>query len=294
MRSMTGYGQAIHTCSKGIEFKIEIRTYNRKQLDIKFSLPSELFYYESTLRRIASGKISRGSINIKVKMNFIGDIVTETVNINHKLADTYLSKAISLKKDLDLPGEMRLGDILRLPNVLSFVEPDILNKEVEETLKQTMTEAFNSLNSARNEEGEFLKEDILKRLNVMEMIVDQIEPLAAMLPEINKEKLYKKIQNAEIDLQDNDERLLRELVIYSDKSDVSEEITRLKSHYKQFQNYLNEKKKPVGRSLDFLLQEIQREINTLGVKAASPDISKLVVTLKTDTEKIREQIQNIE
>ena len=291
---MTGYGQARHTCSRGIEFKIEIRTYNRKQLDIKFALPSELFYYEATLRRIASAKISRGSINIKVKMNFTGDIVSETVDINQTLAEAYLRKSIALKENLNISGEMRIGDILRMPNVLSFVEPDVLNSEVENSLKETFTEAFNSLNSARDDEGAFLTEDILKRINAMELIVEQIEPLAAKLPEFYKEKLFKRIKNADFDLHDNDERLLRELVIFSDKSDVSEEITRLKSHFSQYKNYLNEKKKPVGRSLDFLTQEIQREVNTLGVKAASHDISKLIVTLKTDTEKIREQIQNIE
>jgi uncharacterized protein (TIGR00255 family) len=294
MKSMTGYGQAVYTCSKGIEFKIEIRTYNRKQLDVKFSLPPELFYYEANLRRISSEKVSRGSINIKVKMSFTGDIVSETIDINHKLAETYLKKSFALKKDLDLPGEMRLGDILRLPNVLSFVEPDVLNKDVENALKTALNEAFENLNKTRGEEGAFLAEDILKRISAMEAIVEQIEPLAAKLPEFYKEKLYKRIQNADFELQDNDERLLRELVIFSDKCDVSEEITRLRSHFSQYKNYINETIKPVGRSLDFLTQEIQREINTLGVKAASPDISRMIVTLKTDTEKIREQIQNIE
>ncbi|MCF7792131.1 MAG: YicC family protein [Victivallales bacterium] len=294
MRSMTGFGQAVRICPKGIEFKTEVKTYNRKQLDIKFSLPPELFYYEAVLRRIGGKKISRGSVNIKVNMNFTGDIVSETVDINRKLSEAYLKKSLNLKKELGLPGEIRIGDILRMPNVLSFAEPDIINKDVEETLKDTLAEAFDNLNSGREDEGAFLAEDILKRVGTMDMLVSQIEPLAERLPEFYKEKLYKRIKSEKFDLHDNDERLLRELVVYSDKCDVSEEITRLKSHFNQYRTYIKETNKPVGRTLDFLTQEIQREINTLGVKAATPDISRLVVTLKTETEKIREQVQNIE
>ena len=294
MKSMTGFGGAVGKCSRGIEFAIEIRTYNRKQLDIKFSLPPELFYYEASLRRRVSERISRGSINIKVKMSFSGEIVSDTININQKLAEVYLKKAGELKEQLSISGDVRIVDVLRLPNVLSFVEPDMINSETEKVILDTLNRAFDNLDDSRSKEGAFLAKDFQSRIDGMEAIVEEVEPLAEKLPEFYKDRLYKKVQNLGLELQDNDERVLRELVIYSDKCDVTEEITRLKSHFQQFKGFISCKNKPVGRSLDFLLQEIQREVNTMGVKAASPDISKLVVTLKTDIEKIREQVQNIE
>ena len=146
----------------------------------------------------------------------------------------------------------------------------------------------------RTREGENLKRDILGRIGVMETLVDEIRPLAAQLPAIQKERLFKRLKEFDLSIEDTDERILREAVIYGDKLDVTEEITRLRSHFTNFRKLADEPDTPVGRSLDFMVQEIFRECNTLGNKAGSTEISPRVVMLKTELEKIREQVQNIE
>ena len=145
----------------------------------------------------------------------------------------------------------------------------------------------------RNHEGEKLKTDLLDRIAFMEETVRKIQPMAAKLPEVQKAKLFEKLKDLEIPIDENDERLLKEAVIFADKLDVTEEITRLFCHFNHFRK-LADSENAVGRSLDFLVQEIFRECNTLGTKAASTEISPLIVDLKTELEKIREQVQNIE
>ena len=160
-------------------------------------------------------------------------------------------------------------------------------------LTEAVSGALNNLIDMRTHEGEKLKTDLLRRIDFMEQTVRNIQPMAAQLPEIQKAKLLEKIKDLDIQIDEKDERLLKEAVIFADKLDVSEEITRLYCHFNHFRK-LSDSQTAVGRSLDFLVQEIFRECNTLGTKAASTDISPLIVELKTELEKIREQVQNIE
>ncbi len=293
MKSMTGYGYGESDTLDGIVLSAEIRTVNRKQLDIKLNLPRELQCKEPEIRRMISSSISRGSVYLKVDFSLGSTALEKTFKINEELAKIIVEKGKTLKNTLELPGEIRVVDILRFPDVVENKVPDLLNDDFYGELFKTIGVAISELNDSRNREGEFLKADMVKRLSVLEKLVSEIEPLAIKLPEYYRAKLEKKLEDEKFAVIDDD-RLIRELVIYSDKCDVSEEITRLKSHFIQFKSLINKKDRPVGRSMDFLLQEIQREINTLGVKAASTDISPKVVAFKTEAEKIREQIQNIE
>ena len=293
MRSMTGYGYCDSGSLEGIDISVEIKSVNRKQLDIKINLPRELQAQEIDVRRIISSNISRGSVYVKVNMLVGGSILNQTVKVNDQLAEIYIEKAEKIKKSLGIAGELKINDILRLPGVIEKVDPDITSEKLKTGLCQTVEKALTEFNGSRKKEGLFLKKDIFKRITEMEALISEVEPLTDKLPEYYKAKLLKKLEGENLPDLDAD-RLLREIVIYSDKCDVSEEITRLKSHFIQFKNMLDCENKPVGRSLDFLTQEIQREINTLGVKAASTEISPKVVLFKTETEKIREQIQNIE
>ena len=293
MKSMTGYGYCHSEELDGIDISVEMKSVNRKQLDIKISLPQELQGQELDIRRLISSYISRGSAYVKIIMLLSSSVLNRTINFNEELAEIYIKKAEKITKNLSMSGKLKIKDVLGLPGIIEKVDPDIVSEDLIIELHKTVHGALTELNSSRKKEGLFLKKDIQKRINQMESLISKIEPLAGKLPEYYKTKLQKRLEDENI-LDLDDDRLLRELVIYSDKCDVSEEITRLKSHFIQFNNILEAEDKPVGRNLDFLTQEIQREINTLGVKAASTEITPEVVLFKTETEKIREQIQNIE
>ena len=324
---MTGYGYCESDTIDGIGISVEIRSVNRKQLDIKISLPGELLGQELSARKLISSRISRGSVYVKVEIKLNETILNKTIKINDALINIYLEKTEKIKNSLGISGELEIKDVLGFPGVIEEVEPDVVSGDLTIMLHQTIEKALANLNNSREEEGLFLKRDILKRIKILKTLIDEIEPLADKLPEYYKAKLQKRLAEENVlimpkldsssELQTkplqilqqplqpqnektsrlghiDDDRLLREIVIYSDKCDVSEEITRLKGHFIQFKNILETKDGPVGRNLDFLTQEIQREINTLGVKAASTDVSPKIVLFKTEAEKIREQIQNIE
>ncbi|MCP4181011.1 MAG: YicC family protein [bacterium] len=293
MKSMTGYGFSECCCPDGIKFTVEIRTVNRKQLDIKLNMPSEFYDQELKIRKLISNKISRGSINVKIFMILSGKILNQTLSINQDILKVYIDNANKLQNSLGIENNLTLKELISLPKVIETTQPELNSESIIQSLFDTVENALENLGKTRLEEGEFLKKDLDERLNHLEDLVNEIEPYTADLPSIYKERLMKKIEDEKIDINDDD-RLLREIVIYSDRCDVSEELTRLKSHFKQFGKLLSEKKKSIGRNLDFLTQELQREINTLGVKAANPKTSPLVVTFKTEVEKIREQAQNIE
>ena len=219
--------------------------------------------------------------------------INQMITINDKLAAIYIKKAQTIKNNLNLPGELEIKDILGLPNVIEKVESKVISEKLKSELFKTVEKAVLELDDFRKKEGIFLQNDLLKRITTMETLINEIEPLADKLPKYYMTKLQKRLEEENISFID-DNRLLKELVIYSDRCDVSEEIARLKNHFMQFRDVLALEGKPVGKRLDFITQEIQREINTLGVKAASIDISSKVIQFKTETEKIREQIQNVE
>jgi uncharacterized protein (TIGR00255 family) len=293
MKSMTGYGFSECCCPDGIKFTVEIRTVNRKQLDIKLNMPSEFYDQELNIRKKISNKISRGSINVKIFMILSGKILNETLSINQDILKVYIDNANKLQANLGIENNLTLKELIGLPKVIETTQPELNSDSIILSLSDTVEKALDNLGKTRLTEGEFLKKDLDDRLNHLINLLNEIEPYTAGLPVVYKERLLKKINDEKIEIADED-RLLREIVIYSDRCDVSEEVTRLKSHFKQFSKLLSEKNKPIGRNLDFLTQELQREINTLGVKAASPETSPLVVTFKTEVEKIREQTQNIE
>ena len=292
MKSMTGYGYSESNTLDGIGISVEIRTVNRKQLDVKLNLSRELQGLELEIRRLISTYVNRGSVSARIGLSLGGSNLSKTVAVNAELAETYVKKAEEIRARLDLTGKLEIRDILLLPNVIETIEPDVVSDELKKELFGTLEKALSKLDDTRKEEGGFLKKDILSRLGLMGKLMVEIEPLTKGLPEYYRSKLQKRLEEENLAHIDDD-RLLREIVIYSDKCDVSEEITRLKSHISQFNNMMGSNK-PVGRSLEFLIQEIQREINTLGVKAASTEVSPKIVQFKTEIEKIREQIQNIE
>ena len=290
---MTGYGFSEHRCNSGVTFSVEVFSVNKKNLELRVSLPKEALQLEPFIRQIASKRLSRGFITIRVNIKAEESFLKDSVKINEPLAHVYLKKIRNMQERHDIPGEIGIADIIRLPGV---IEDDLESSEFmksEEDLNVTVNAALDKLIEMRTREGESLKNDIENRISFLESIVVKVKPMAEKIPGLQKEQLLKRLNESGLQIDSGDERLLRELVIFSDKSDVTEEITRLKSHFKQFREFMD-KAEPCGRSLDFLTQELQREITTVGNKALQSEITPLIVEFKTELEKIREQIQNIE
>ncbi|MFA7230513.1 MAG: YicC/YloC family endoribonuclease [Victivallaceae bacterium] len=295
MKSMTGFGKGDAVdAANGLYFSVEISSVNRKQLEIRASLPREITMFEPLLRQLISGKISRGALSVKVNMSVESASGLETMKVNRPLLEKLAGDCAKVQQLLGQSTEVSVATLMTIPGVLEAVQPDIERPEFINTFSAAVSKAVDALNAMRDYEGNSLKTDFMERLNILETIVQGIEPQAAQIPGLLKQKLLERLARENLPVSADDERVLKEIVIYVDKSDVSEEITRLKSHFSHFATFLENDAEPVGRSMDFLVQEMFREITTLGNKAGGCEITAQIVKFKTDLEKIREQIQNVE
>ena len=295
MNSMTGFGKGGASNSKsGISFVVEISAVNRKQLEIRSALPRELTGYEPLLRKLISDKISRGAISARVDMTVEESFAAGSVKLNCTLLESLTEKCREMQSLLKLGGDIQLRDLLAIPGVIEQPLHDFNLPEIEHTFTEAVEKALAAFQKMRASEGAAMKADLTQRMNYLKSIIDTVEQEAADIPEIQKAKILEKLKNAQLPVPCDDDRILREIIIYADKSDVTEEITRLRSHFQQVEGFLDAAGNSAGRSLDFLMQEMGREITTLGNKAAGCKISPLVVNFKTELEKIREQVQNIE
>lgn len=294
MKSMTGFGRGeAFTSDGGILFRTEISSVNRKQFELKTALPKEMLPAEIELRRLISAKISRGSLSLRVEVIFQqeGDSV---LAINRSMVMSLLKQLRSIGQEAGLQCEPKLENLLQIPGILEQKSLDFSDSSIMETLKKSCAAALNNLIAMRTSEGENLRLEFEKRLALLISLVDRIEPMAAAVPAMQQEKLLRRLAENGLTPDPHDDRVLRELVVFTDRSDVTEEITRLRSHFRHFREFLDNSEESLGRNMDFLMQEIFREVNTLGNKAPTPEISPLIVQLKTEVEKIREQVQNIE
>ena len=293
MRSMTGFGRAEEYSNElNCGFRVEISSINKKQFELKLNIPRELSPLEIELRTFVAERLARGSISLRVELILHNE--TQFHSVDFSRAVLLLKAAYKFQQEHGLPGEITISDILAIPDAAVIQNADLAGESVGAFLKEVISAAIDRLVEMREREGENLKQDILTRLADMERSVEEIEPLAAKLPELQAQKLYKRLKELELLPDAGDDRLLREAVIFGDKLDVTEEITSLRSHFANFRNIAEDPVSAIGRSLDFMIQEIFRECNTLGNKAASTEISPKIVILKTELEKIREQVQNIE
>ena len=287
---MTGFGKADGQYADQIYFSVEISSVNRKQLELRCSLPAELSGLESIIRQKISSFISRGSVNVKVLLRKNG-AVNQTIDTEYLNQLTAIAKEV--RQSQNLSAEVNVEQLMALPNVIVSAGENIDIPEMTEAFTAALDAAGEEFTAMRRREGEALKADLSSRAAFLEELLRQIEPLAAKVPEIARKRLYCKLAAEKLQVEPNDELFAREMLFYLDKSDVSEEITRLKSHFGQLRNFF-ELEEPAGRGMDFLLQEFFREITTLGNKAPSPELSALVVKFKTELEKLREQVQNVE
>ncbi len=292
MRSMTGFGKGEAPFGDGCRFVVEVSSVNRKQLEIRTLLPSELASQEILARRIVQKYISRGAVQLRAVVNAVAGSGQEAVN--RELLRNLIRESLAMRREFGLPEQVAVEALMSAPGVLgaSFFSPET-EPAAAAALERALHGALEKFQEMRDMEGEALRADFSVRIAKLESLLDQIVPLVSGIAAATRERLLEKLAAEKIPTGADDDRLLKEVLFYADKSDVTEEITRLRSHFSQFRRFLEETK-PVGRSLDFLMQEFFREITTLGNKAGIPAVSPLVVAFKSELEKLREQIQNVE
>ena len=293
MKSMTGYGRG-DSSAKGVQLAVEISSVNRRQAEVALSLPNELDSLEADLRKIVLASVARGRISGRVTLLRPSGKASRSILINEAQAEAYKKSLAKLADGMGLRDDLSLETILRLPGVMEAGEDELDPVAMMPTLKRALGQALGQLQDMRSKEGANLGRDLAKRLASLRRITKRVAKRAPKVVEHHRTRLLERLAKADIDLADaDDERFLREVVYFTDRSDISEELTRLESHFDQVDGCLISNE-PVGRKLDFLAQEMFREVNTIGSKANDSEISQEVVTLKTELEKIREQVQNVE
>lgn len=293
MNSMTGFGRG-ESMGEGLGagFVVEISTVNRKQLEIRISLPPELGRFEPVLRELIRKRLSRGSVMAKVELSHSGSPASAPV-FNEAAAAVLYERLLAFQRRMGIPGAVEMTDLVNAPGIVDLGGGGMDVGRLEPIFVEASEAALDALARMRRREGVVLADDLLVRIERLSELTAEIEPLAVKLPAAHLARLERRLADCDLAGEAHKEFLARELVMFSDRCDVSEELTRLRSHLEQFRSFIGADA-PVGRSLDFLVQETHREINTLGNKALSTEISPLVVRMKTELEKIREQTQNIE
>lgn len=291
MRSMTGYGHG-ETDYNGTKFTVELNSVNRKQSDIVINLPRDLAALEPQIRQTINENISRGRTNVVVAYHN-GSSGPQKLALDVDLARSYHDAMRALQKELNTPGEITIGAILQAPGVMRAPEEAIDSSLAWPAVERALRSALNELIKMREREGKHLAKDLIRRLKAMRKQIKEIRGLHPDVVKRYRAALLDRIQKAGLPIAADDERLVKEISFFADRSDVSEELTRVESHLAQFAHHLRSHE-PVGRTLEFITQEIFRELNTLGAKANDAGISQRVVVCKAELEKIREQIQNLE
>ena len=289
MRSMTGYGRGTAMFG-GRAIGVELSGVNRKQAEISLSLPRELLELEPRLRDEINAHLSRGRLTVSVALH---GRAAGRGGVNLAAAQACRRQLETLRRSLKLAGEITLEQVLRGPGVLETQPDEIDVEKAWPPVRKALRMALRGFVRMRESEGKALASDLLRRAAAIRRRIEEIEALAPQVCAHHRAALLDRIAKAGLEIAPSDERLLKEAVFFADRSDISEELTRLRSHLDQFLAHFN-RREPVGRTLDFLLQELFREINTIGNKANFLAISQIVVVVKTELEKLREQVQNIE
>ena len=291
MKSMTGFGAASAPFNSG-SLRIEISGVNRKQAEIVVNLPRAWAECESKLRELVTPRISRGRVQVNISQER-GEQAAGQLCINEARLQELQAQLPRLQEELGRDISISLGSLERLGVLNESQEEKMEMEELSSLLLATANEALEQFLTMRAEEGEKLKLDLLQRIKTIAGYQAQIMERAPSIPQRYRENLLKRLEQCELPIATDDERIIKEIALFCDRCDISEEMTRLSSHLEQFCK-MCEKPESLGRSLDFLCQEISRELNTTGSKANDAQLAQIVVSAKTELEKIREQVQNVE
>lgn len=295
IRSMTGFGRASFTVDK-VGFEVELRSVNHRYLDVRIRLPRLLAAFESDLKAEIRSRLERGRVDLSVAAREGREALTR-VQVDPQAAEQYLAAARELAARHELSQNVDLTSLLGLPGVARFIELELPHESLGDALRRALGTALDALDAMRAREGEALALDLEARLVTVQERVSSLENRSGAVQQAARDRLRKRAEQLRQELGELDEgRLYQEIVIAADRLDVSEELVRLRSHVDQFRAILAGAGagKPVGRRLDFLTQEVAREANTVGSKGSDAPIAHEVVELKTEIERIREQVQNVE
>lgn len=289
--SMTGYGRAEQVLN-GRQITVELRSVNARYFEYSSRLPRRCLFLEDKLKKLVAAKVSRGKVELGLTLQNVS-AEDATVTVNWPLAKAYLGALREIYRRCRVENDITVGLVARMPDVLAQTaaptDEDALWQDVQAVAEKAL-EAFLAMRAA---EGEKLRADILNRLDAVETLVGKIEEGTAGRVKAYSDKLYARLQELLADRNIDESRLVTEAALFADKTAIDEETVRLRSHIAQYRGFLD-LDEPIGRKLDFLTQELNREANTIGSKCQDVEITKLVVDLKSEIEKIREQLQNIE
>ncbi len=291
IKSMTGFGRG-HGVLNGYDITVEIRAVNHRYYEFSCRLPRSYSFAEEKLKSLLQGRIARGKVEVAVIIQNL-TAVSEKITANKEVIKDYITALREIQEEFSLKDDLALSSVLELPDAFTVVKQETDEEQMWQDLKTVAEEALDNFIKMRETEGARMKADIAGRLCTIEDIVGKIEQRSPMLVEAYRKRLYDRmcevLEGKEID----ENRILLEAGIFSEKTAVDEETVRLHSHIAQFREML-ESDEQIGRKLDFLVQEMNRETNTIGSKIQDIEVTKLVVDQKSEIEKIREQIQNIE
>lgn len=288
---MTGFGRCLESAD-GKTIIVEIKSVNHRYFEFSSRVPRSCGYLDEKLKSFIQGKVSRGKVDVGVSIQSDG-ASDEKIEVNSEVAKGYISALRSANEELGLEDDLTLSRIMRLPDIFDVKKIEEDEETVWNEVKSVAEKALERFIAMREAEGQKMREDILSRLDYITELVEKIEKKSPETTEKYRKKLFDKISEVLKDTNVDEQRILTEAAIFSEKTAVDEETVRLRSHINQCREMLS-MNEAVGRKLDFLIQEFNREANTIGSKCQDIEITKVVVDLKSEIEKIREQVQNIE
>ena len=291
VKSMTGYGRAVETVN-GREFTVEVRSVNNRYLDCTVKLPRGLSFGEDAVKQAVKASISRGKVDVLVSVRAEGAQET-TVSLNKPMVEGYLAAMEQMKQDYGLAGDITVSVLSALPEVFLLDKPQVDEEQLLQDFLGVAEKALTAFDAMRATEGKALENDLRSRGQTILSLVEQVEGGSAQTVEDYRTRLENKLREVLASTAIDESRILTEAAIFADKVAVDEETVRLRSHLDQMNTMLTTGG-PIGRKLDFLLQEMNREANTIGSKCSDVRLARVVVEIKAELEKIREQTQNIE
>lgn len=291
MKSMTGFGSSsleLEDCS----IDIEIKSVNNRYLDFNFSMPSYLNFMLEDMKSLIKNKLKRGRVDVYIKIKKY-QLAVDSVDINYELAQKIKEKLDSLNENLDMKSDINVRDLVKYDDVMSFIYKDLDNEFLHDNILKVLNEAVNKIYSMRSTEGDNLREDLSTNLSKIEEEISKISSLTENSVKEYRENLFNKISELLDEEKIDKDRMYLEVALMADKVDINEELKRFDSHIVQFKSAMD-MKDCIGRKLDFIIQEMNREINTISSKSNDENISVCVIEVKSLIEKLREQVQNIE
>jgi uncharacterized protein (TIGR00255 family) len=289
---MTSFGSAQSESGKNVCFSIEMKSVNHRYLDINIRMPRTMLALEEKIRNIISKRLNRGKVDVFISYKNYGNNIGKA-NLNMKLVKSYYECLKQMQNELGLIDDISVTKIARLPEVITLEEQEEDLDNTFNEIDQLMQSALNLMEEMREKEGEKLKKDILSKIQIIEFCVEEIEKSAESVPKNYKKKLEERLVELLSGVDIDESRIALEVAILSDKAAVDEEITRIRSHLSQMKSTLD-LDEPIGRKLDFIIQELNREANTIASKSNDINMTDKVIEVKNTIEKIREQVQNIE